>query len=548
MTRLIAGIERLAGLVIVQWGWRSVLIAIIAGAVSALAMPPYDAFPVLFITLPVLVWLIDGAAESVNAGFFRRLWPAARIGWLFGFGYFTAGLWWLGMAFLADPDEFLWLMPLAIVALPAGLALFWGLGTAIARVFWADGWRRIVALSAGLALAEWLRGTVFTGFPWNSIGYAAMPVPVMMQSASVLGLYGITPLAIFVFSSPGLFAASSSLRPRRAGAVFAIVLALAAAHIGFGIWRLSTAHDDMVKDVKLRIVQPAIKQHEKWQEGKAMEIFNRHISISGEDTASGGKLSKITHLIWPESAFPFILTRNRAAVAAIAALLPENVTMITGAMRVELPVSDQSGGYTFNSIYVINGDGKITGAQDKVHLVPFGEYLPFQESLKSLGLRQLAHQLDKMRGGFTAGHQRKHLELAGAPPFLPLICYEIIFSNQVLGKGKQPGWIINVTNDAWYGHTPGPYQHLRQARIRAIEEGLPLVRAANNGISVITDPYGRIVRFIPLGQSTAIDGPLPVALQYTIFRFFGYRSYWLILFIYFSLLTSRKRAGLTKLH
>jgi apolipoprotein N-acyltransferase len=546
-------IERFAGLIIVQWGWRAALIAVLAGAVSALAMPPFDVFPVLFVTLPILVWLIDGTTAPVDAGFFRRLWPAARIGWLFGFGYFLAGLWWLGMAFLVDGDEFIWLLPIAVIALPAGLAMFWGFGAAIARIFWADGWRRIVALSAGLALAEWLRGTLFTGFPWNSIGYAAMTNPLMMQSASVLGLYGITPLALLVFSSPGIFAASSSMRPRRMRVVFVVVFALIFVHLGYGAWRLSTASNEMVANVKIRIIQPGIKQSEKWQEGKGMEVFNRYISLSArKDAATGSSktlagtkaLDGITHLIWPESAFPFLLTRNRAAIASIAALLPQATTLITGAMRAEAPVPGASKGFTFNSLYVINGDGEIIQAQDKVHLVPFGEYLPFQSLLESIGLRQLT----RLRGGFTAGHQRRHIKLDNAPTLLPLVCYEIIFPGQALGSGEKPGWIVNVTNDAWYGNTPGPYQHLRQARIRAIEEGLPLIRAANSGISVISDSYGRIIRSIPLGKIGIIDGPLPKAAAGTMFHIMGNLPYWLILFGFFFFLTLGKNRGRPKLH
>ncbi len=538
-TRSFTFIERFAGLIIVQWGWRSALIAVLAGALSALAMPPFDVFPVLFITLPILVWLIDGTTAPVDAGFLRRLWPAAKTGWLFGFGYFLAGLWWLGMAFLVDGDEFIYLMPFAVVALPAGLALFWGFGAAIARVFWSDGWRRIVALAAGLALAEWLRGTLFTGFPWNSIGYAALSNTVMMQSASVLGLYGITPLALLIFASPGIFAASSSVRPRRMRALFVIALLLVVAQLGFGAWRLSSATGETVDKVIIRIVQPNITQSEKWQEGKEMEIFNRYNSLSA-DKGTGG----FTHMIWPESAFPFLLTRNRSAMASIAALLPQGTTLITGAMRAEPPVPGATQGYTYNSLYVINANGEIIAAQDKVHLVPFGEYLPFQSWLESLGLRQLT----RLKGGFAAGHQRRHIELDDAPTLLPLICYEIIFSGEVRGTGRKPGWIVNVTNDAWYGNTPGPYQHLRQSRIRAVEEGLPMVRAANSGISAITDAYGRIIGLIPLGRSGLIDRPLPKALKSTLFSKYGNLPYGLILFVFFFLLTFGKQSRNSKLH
>jgi len=213
-------------------------------------------------------------------------------------------------------------------------------------------------------------------------------------------------------------------------------------------------------------------------------------------------------------------------------------------MRAEAPVPGSTEGFTFNSLYVINSEGEIIGAQDKVHLVPFGEYLPFQAQMESIGLRQLTG----LQGGFAAGHQRRHVQLDNAPAFLPLICYEIIFPDQARGMGKEPGWIVNVTNDAWYGNTPGPYQHLRQAQIRAVEEGLPLVRAANSGISMIGDSFGRIIRMIPLGEVDLIDGPLPKAINGTMFHNMGNLSYWLILFVFFSLVTFGKKRGSPGLH
>jgi len=239
-----------------------------------------------------------------------------------------------------------------------------------------------------------------------------------------------------------------------------------------------------------------------------------------------------------------LLTRNRGALASIAALLPASTTLITGAMRSEPPVPGQTSGYTFNSLYVINGEGEIVAAQDKVHLVPFGEYLPFQSQLEALGIRQLT----RLRGGFTAGHQRQHIKLNNAPPILPLICYEIIFSGEVRGEGERPGWMINLTNDAWYGNTPGPYQHLRPSLVRSVEEGLPLVRAANTGISVIGDSFGRVLSILPLGQVGVIDGPLPTALEGTQFSHFGKLSFLLILLIYFALLTFGKQIRQPKLH
>ena len=220
----------------------------------------------------------------------------------------------------------------------------------------------------------------------------------------------------------------------------------------------------------------------------------------------------MTHLIWPESAFPFFLAREPDALEQIAQLLRHGTVLITGAVRLAEPVNPIDPG-VFNSIYVLNHDGSILGVYDKVHLVPFGEYLPLQRILESLGLRQLT----KIRGGFLAGDRRRLITVPGAPPALPLICYEIIFPGDAVPQGQRPGWIVNVTNDGWFGISSGPYQHLQQARVRAIEEGLPLVRAANTGISAVVDPLGRIVNSLPLGQEGVIDSPLPRAIPAPIY-------------------------------
>jgi apolipoprotein N-acyltransferase len=213
-----------------------------------------------------------------------------------------------------------------------------------------------------------------------------------------------------------------------------------------------------------------------------------------------------TILVWPESAFPFALTEEPGALRAIADLLPQGAALVTGAMRPEpLPGEEQD---VFNSVFVIDDTGEIVGAYDKVHLVPFGEYLPFQASLEAMGLEQLT----RLRGGFSAGSRRRALSLPHGPIFAPLICYEIIFPGAALPLGARPDFILNLTNDAWFGRTPGPYQHFHQARVRAVEEGLPLVRAANSGISAVTDSVGRVLVRSELGTPAVIDAELPLAM------------------------------------
>jgi apolipoprotein N-acyltransferase len=504
---------RLAALahhVVLAWGWRRRLIAFAAGAISALAMAPFDLWPILAITLPVLVWLIDGTG---GAG----LRAAFATGWWFGFGYFLAGLYWIGMALLVEADQFGWLLPFAVVAIPAGLGLFIGFGALLARLLWVSGPGRVLALAVGLTVAEWLRGHVLTGFPWNTFGQALAAVPALAQAASIIGLWGLTLVALATLASPATLAdpPEATRRPWLLPAVSAVFLVMLA---GFGLYRLETIETDTVEGVRLRIMQPNLPQDEKFRPAAKEAVMNRYASISDRSTGPQTRgVRDVTHLIWPESAFPFFLEREADALARIADFLPSGVVLITGAARVEEARSRQGPRNVFNSIRVLGDDGAILSTYDKVHLVPFGEFLPFQSLLESLGFQQLT----RVRGGFTPGGARRTLAIPRLPPASPLICYEVIFSGQVLSEGPRPAWLLNVTNDAWFGNTPGPYQHFAQSRLRAIEEGLPLVRAANNGISAVIDPLGRILRSLPLGTDGVIDSDLPRAIAPTIYSRFG---------------------------
>lgn len=508
--------HRIADRIIILWGWRRFFAALLAGALSSLAMAPVDAFPVLFLTFPVFVWLIDGAVPHGRAGPFRRLLPAAIVGWSFGFGYFLGGLWWVGTAFLVDADRFAWLMPLAVLILPAGLALFWMLGAVVARLVWPDGWPRILAFAVVMTAAEWLRGHLFTGFPWNAPGYALMPVPAMMQSASLVGLWGMTLAAFLIFAAPAALATAHRRDRRGALVLLALSLLLLAAHVGFGLARLSVAAEGAVPDVKLRIVQPSIPQGEKWETANEDDIVRQYLKLSDSAGSDHAGIGGVTHLIWPESAFPFLLTDRSDVLAAIGALLPPGTTLITGAARAD-PASDPSADRVFNSVYVIGDTGEILSAYDKVDLVPFGEFLPLRSFFESLGIRQLI----RLPGGFTAGTRRHTLTVPNAPPMGPLICWEIIFPGAAVDPGARPAWLLNVTNDTWFGDTPGPRQHLLQAEVRAVEEGLPVVRAANSGISAIIDPYGRIEKSLALGATGVLDGTLPQALSPPFYARYG---------------------------
>jgi len=492
--------DRLADAVILSWGWRRRGIGFAAGALSALAQPPVFFFPILWLTFPVLVWLLDGAVGGSRRGGIRRIGPAFAVGWWFGFGYFLAGLWWVGAAFLVDAPAFGWLMPFAVLALTAGLALFWGVGTAAAQILWCGDWRRIFALAGTLGAAEWLRGHILTGFPWNTLGYALTAGEVLMQAASLIGIYGLSVLTVLVFAAPATLAPAGP-RGRNRAAPAAAILLLAGLAL-FGVVRLAQSQPDFVADTRIRIAQPALSQDQKSPDADRETVLGIYRSLS---LPEGSPIAPGTILVWPETAFPFALTEDPDALALIAEILPAGTSLVTGAYRIETAGEDRR---VFNSIYMIDDEGTIVGAYDKVHLVPFGEYMPLAKLFDAAGLRPMA----ALPGVFSAGVRRMPMIPAAAPPFAPLICYEIIFPGAVLPDGPRPGFLLNVTNDGWFGKTVGPAQHLHQARVRAVEEGLPLVRAANTGISVVTDPYGRIIARAALGERTMIEAALPRAI------------------------------------
>ena len=527
--------QAIAGYVILSSGWKRRFLAMLSGAIGALAMAPFDFFPAFIVPMTVAVWLIDGsqADASSNAIAGRALASfkaAADAGWWLGLGYFIAGLWWIGAAFLVEADQFAWAMPLGVVALPAALACCTALGFGLARLLWSAGAARILSLAISLSAAEWLRGHVFGGFPWNDFGMVFGGNLYLGQFGSIVGLYGLTLLAVAICAAPAMLAESARL-------AIAPVLLAGAALAGlalFGILRLSNADAGTVKNVRLRIMQPNVQHDLKFFTGSKDELLDRYLAVS--DSATSPKstgLADVTHLIWPESPFPFILAREPKMLARVGAALPGGTLLITGAARLGAIAPGQTRPAVYNSMQVIGSGGTIFDTYDKIHLVPFGEYIPFHAVLDRLGLRQLT------LSSFEAGASRKLMAVPGLPPLSPLICYEAIFPGQVLPDGiaanaERPGVILNITDDSWFGHTPGPYQHLAQVRMRAIEEGIPVLRAADSGISAIIDAYGRITAQLPLGFEGVLDGLLPNAIAATPFSRHGsltWLTIWLVALI-----------------
>ncbi|UWU92581.1 apolipoprotein N-acyltransferase [Bradyrhizobium sp. CB1015] len=506
-------LRQIALAIILTWGWQRAIVAMAAGALSVLALAPFNLFPVLFVTFPVLVWLIDGAGGGRYGGV-----PAAALtGYWFGLGYFVPGLYWIGYAFFVDADIFAWLTPFAVLGLPAYLAIFTAIGFALARLLWSKNATRVLALAASLTISEWLRGHALTGFPWNAFGYAlSEPLP-LAQTASLIGLWGMTFLTIAIFASPATLidrTPDRRLQWRVPAAAVALLLVMSI----FGAIRLSLHPTTMVSGAKLRLMQPNLQQDAKFNYAAKPEVMKKYLALS--DRSSGPQSTGVrdaTILIWPESAFPFFLTREADAMAQIADLLPKGTVLITGSVRApDLPRGTPIT-RAYNSIYVIDHDGSVLAVYDKLHLVPFGEFLPYQSLMEKLGFEQLT----RVRGGFIPGTVRHALPVAGAPPALPLICYEAIFPGEVAARNERPGWIVNLTNDGWFGISTGPYQHLEQSRMRAIELGLPLVRSANTGISAVIDPVGRTVASLGLGIEGILDANLPAAIPPTVYARVG---------------------------
>ena len=387
---------------------------------------------------------------------------------------------------------------------------------------WRRGATRIVVFTFALFAAEWLRGHILTGFPWNLWGYALAGSDSLMQTTSLFGIYGLTLLAILIFASPAALAGPLA-SARRRWPLPAMCLVLLAAGWLWGAARLAAPIEAVHGQIRLRVVQGNIAQVDKWKPERREPNLQRLVELSTRPTA--GDAPAITHLIWPETAVPYLFMLNDAIYApqvreALDALLPEGRTMILGAERVEA-TPREDGKFlidkVFNSLFVLGAGAKVEAIYDKMHLVPFGEYVPFEAVLSAIGIKQLTH----LNSGFAAGGKRQAMKAAAAPAFSPLICYEAIFPGRAAGDDGRPGWLLNLTNDAWFGTSTGPYQHLHQVRVRAAEEGLPLVRAANTGISAIVDGYGRIKAAIPLNEAGILDEALPVALPPTPFSTSG---------------------------
>lgn len=478
--------------------WTRRLTLMIFGAIAALAFSPINALPLFAVGVVALIW----AAETASR---RR--SAFAIGWWWSFGHCLAGFFWIANSFLIDPVRFGWMVPPVIAGLAAYIALYPALAVAMAWHRGASPLARVLLLAATWTIAEWLRGHVFTGFPWNLAAYVWSFNPAMMQSVALWGSWGLSLLTILLAGLLSLMGRGSRRTDLRAGGVFVLLLL---ALYGYGTWRLmegDRAQANAVETgVTLRLVQGNIDQWEKLTGAHRDRDIAQHLKLS---TTMPG-LDAVRAVIWPETAATVFLDRSADWRAYVAAAAPPGGLLITGTLRGDPPQGEPE--RYWNSLAVIDPQGRIVATADKFHLVPLGEYVPLRDILGPF-----IGKLTAGAGDFSAGPGPVTVRAPGLPPFSPLICYEVIFPGAVLDPSDRPDWLLNVTNDGWFGRSPGPFQHFASARFRAVEEGLPLARAANTGISAMVDPYGKVVAALPLGTEGALDVFLPAPLAPTLF-------------------------------
>jgi apolipoprotein N-acyltransferase len=494
-------------------GWRGHLLTFLLGCGAALSMPPLNFWPLLLIVYPAFLLRLRSAT---------RINSAMAQGWLFGFGYFCVALHWIGFAFLIEAETFLWMMPFAVGGLAAVLSVYWGIASVLTVAFVKRGCSSAFVFPVCLAGLEYLRGQLFTGFPWAVPGLASIGMGGVVQAASVIGMMGLSLLVLTWASAPVLLLRAN---PVDRFAAVLILASLPAVWI-WGEMRLATTPTYYEPAVSLRIVQPNVPQEEKWRFQNASQIFDHLIELTDRPPA-GGAIP--THIIWPEAAVPFLIDESPEARARLADVLDDGQTLFTGTIRRQHP--DPASDY-FTSIISFDANGKMIGSYDKWRLVPGGEYLPFAWLLEPLGLRKLV----VLPGSFTAGQGPGGLDFPGVGMAAPAICYEIIFPQGLVDQTTEPRLLLNVTNDGWFGRSSGPYQHFAQARMRAIEQGLPLVRAANTGLSGVVDPVGRIIVISSLTETKVLDAQLPKALSSTFYRRNGDFGVLAVILVWFALL------------
>lgn len=461
------------------------------GALSVAALPPYYIFPLLFITFGIFLLILNQAATYKEA---------FKIGYWFGFGWFAFGFAWIGNALLVDAAAFGWLYPLVFLASGAFFGLFVGF-PALFSAYFKNPYARWLAFASLWVIFEWIRSFILTGFPWNLLGSTLAFSVAPLQLASVIGTYGLSLLVLMAVTAPTLVI----IRKDKTSALTAgaVVMGVTALICVYGHLRLSALPEEQDSAVTVRLVQPDIPQAMKWNADSLNENFVDYLRLS-----KSKPMDKINFVIWGETATPYALDLEPGYRSLITEAVPEDGYLITGLVRYEFETAEKY--QPLNSLFIINRQGDIVDFYDKSHLVPFGEYIPLRKFFPNW-IRPVTNTI----ADFKPGRGHKVFRLKDYPSFGTLICYEIIFPAQVVTTGHKPNFIINLTNDGWYGLSAGPYQHLVTARLRAVEEGLTVVRAANTGISAVISKTGRIIASLPLNHRGILDITLPKNMEIT---------------------------------
>lgn len=460
--------------------------AFLFGICLTLAFPPVFIFPALFMAFTGWVWLLEASENKKQAWW---------LGWWFGFGHHVTGIYWISIALGADGGQFLWMLPLTLCALPAYSALFSGFaGLAFFFTRTLEPVSRVLLLGLFWVISEYGRTLLFYGFPWNLLGYVWTITDVTLQAASVLGVFGMGLWAITLGTSPSLLAHQ---KKRPVLLIFAVSLAIIVAG-ALRLHQAPTIVEQQKEATLVRVVQGNIKQSLKWNEAYQYHALQSYMQMSSQPTDSG---KAPDYIVWPETAMPFLFESHSSFAKLLATIVPQNGKLITGVVR-----RDES--HIWNSMQVLDAKAGVTAVYDKHVLVPFGEFVPLRPILSTLGVEKITQGMMD----FSAGSGARLLPMSDGTAIQPLICYEVIFPfYHPHGKiaPLAPSWIVTITNDAWFGTSSGPYQHLEMARMRAVEQGRPLVRAANTGISAGFDAYGRIINKIPLNKEGVIDMFIP---------------------------------------
>ena len=475
------------------------LTAGLLGALMTLAMPPIGAVYILLLCVPGFVWLTVGCKTKISA---------FMTGWAFGAGYFILGFYWISFALFVDIHSFWWVLPFSLIAGPAAMGLYYGFIPLLARRYKAHPTAYALMFAAAWALMEWVRGHALTGFPWNLIGYTWHYFLPVMQTSAAVGIYGLTLLTLLLAMMPVL--------PKKLAPVLLILFLLVT---GAGATRLYLHPTQNTADVTVRVVQANIPQLMKMNPQQNRENLQKYLDLTASPTETK---KPPTFVVWPEVSVNADLRQYPDVAHLIAASLPSGSVGLIGNMGMTEGADET---HYYNSVTTLNKQRGVLSVYSKHHLVPFGEYIPFRNLLN---LTPAASGIAVI-GDFTPGAGISPMHIGTLPKPSPLICYEGIFPGEVARRDDRPDWLVNATNDAWYGRTSGPHQHFEIVRMRAIEEGLPLVRAANTGISAVIDPLGRITALKKLGETGVLDAPLPAALPPTIYSKVGDTLFFLML-------------------